>query len=68
MLLSVSRPDSGRPLVGLGVTVCATARLRACPSRRSALNSSSRIGFRLTQGEAGDTRPNTKRVSDIMML
>jgi hypothetical protein len=52
---------------GLAVTSCATVRLRACSSRRSALDSSSRTGLRLTQGESDDARPRARLMSDIMM-
>ena len=62
--LSASRPASGWPLVGFGVTGCATARLRACSSRRSTLNSSARTGSPLSHGDGDDSRRTRRSMSD----
>ena len=53
------RPVDG-PWIGFGVTGCAAARLRACSSRRSTLNSSARTGSWLSQGDARPARPNAR--------
>src|ERR1700730_18625729 len=41
------------------------ARLRACSSRRSTLNSSWRIGSRLSHGNSGGERPKTRPINDF---
>ena len=51
-------------LVGLGVTDCATAKLRACASRRSTLKSSSRKGSRLSHGDALSERAKLGRLRE----
>ena len=61
---SRSRVANRRPVVGLVVTGCAAARLSACCSRRSMLNSSARIGSSASAAKAEDgafrARRNTR--------
>ena len=63
MALSASRAARGRPRVGREATVCATAKLFACASRRSTLNSSSRIGCSLSHGDAFRENPRKRPVA-----
>src|SRR5579862_4573864 len=59
--LSRSRARRDSRDIGRSVTCCAAARLAACSSSRSMLNSSARRMSSLSQGESAERRPKARR-------
>src|SRR5688572_29782155 len=60
-----SRAARERPAIGRAVIGCAAASVSACCSRRSMLNSSSRMDLSLSQGAACDPRLKARRIAEL---
>ena len=66
--LSASLSANEAPFTWPGVTACAAARLRACSSSRSTLNSSDRIGAPSSHGGVGPRAPSHRRNGKLSAL